>query len=152
MRGGRAFLRGRASRPFSLPPPPGRYVADLPNGAAIVVNGQTYKAIGHNNPNGGGSENAFGHDFKSDDGKYGWGRKLCCGDSDGDGFTNGHELGDPCCVWKKGAVPANTTGLSHPGIASSTPANVKPGCVATVCKAFLAEAATPALRGGAASA
>ena len=28
-----------------------------------------------------------------------WTRELCEKDSDGDGFTNGEELGDPCCIW-----------------------------------------------------
>ena len=104
------------------------------------------------NPRGGGSENAFGHLFKSEKGSSaGWTLKLCCPDSDGDGFTNGHELGDPCCVWKEGGVPANTTGISHPSIASSIPSNPKPACIASVCKAFYAaEAATPALRGASA--
>jgi hypothetical protein len=125
----------------------------LPNGGEIVVGGKKYKAIGHLDSNGGGIENFFGDAFKADGiTKTGWNTKLCCGDADFDGFTNGHELGDPCCVWKKGMVPANTTGISHPALSYSTPTNVKPGCIATVCKAYLAEAATPALRGGAASA
>ncbi len=28
-----------------------------------------------------------------------WTQDLCEMDSDGDGLTNGEELGDPCCVW-----------------------------------------------------
>ena len=28
-----------------------------------------------------------------------WTLELCEKDSDGDGFTNGEELGAPCCVW-----------------------------------------------------
>jgi len=31
---------------------------------------------------------------------------LCAKDSDGDGMTNGEELGDPNCVWTQGAVPS----------------------------------------------
>jgi len=42
-------------------------------------------------------------------------------DSDGDGVPNGAELGDPCCVWKKGDKPARTDDLSHPGEMDSTP-------------------------------
>ena len=72
---------------------------------------------------------------------------MCCPDSDGDGYTNGEELGDPCCVWKKGGVPANVTGLSHPALSFSTPTNGKNPCVAQVCKAF--NEGTPALRGAA---
>lgn len=36
-------------------------------------------------------------------------------DSDGDGLTNGEELGDPCCKWSVGKDPERTTMLSHPG-------------------------------------
>ena len=39
---------------------------------------------------------------------------LCRKDSDGDGRTNGQELGDPGCVWTEGAF-VEKTGLSHPG-------------------------------------
>jgi hypothetical protein len=35
-----------------------QYVSQLPNGAKIVVNGQSIAAIGHVNPRGGGSENS----------------------------------------------------------------------------------------------
>jgi len=42
-----------------------------------------------------------------------WNKTLCMLDSDGDGRTNGEELGDPECVWIQGA--ASTNGLSHPG-------------------------------------
>ena len=45
-----------------------------------------------------------------------WDRCLCETDSDGDGKTNGEELGDPACNWKPGPVPQRNTGLSHPGI------------------------------------
>eukprot|EP00741_Cyanophora_paradoxa_P009571 tig00001532_g9270.t1 len=38
-------------------------------------------------------------------------------DSDGDGFSNGWELGDPCCTWSVGANPLRTTDISHPGFA-----------------------------------
>ncbi|KAL4236657.1 hypothetical protein ACF0H5_005042 [Mactra antiquata] len=37
-------------------------------------------------------------------------------DSDGDGKTNGMELGDPNCEWTMGSTPMYTSGLSHPGI------------------------------------
>ena len=42
-------------------------------------------------------------------------------DSDGDGLSNGEELGDPHCVWRfgNGVRPtiSNATRLSHPGVA-----------------------------------
>ena len=44
-----------------------------------------------------------------------WDECLCKTDSDGDGRTNGEELGDPDCVWKTGDVPFTKQGLSHPG-------------------------------------
>mmetsp|Transcript_18058 Transcript_18058/g.36528 ORF Transcript_18058/g.36528 Transcript_18058/m.36528 type:complete len:735 (+) Transcript_18058:124-2328(+) len=39
----------------------------------------------------------FGQDWK--DAGFRWTTELCQADSDGDGLTNGEELGDPCCVW-----------------------------------------------------
>ena len=45
-----------------------------------------------------------------------WSSSLCLKDSDGDGRTNGEELGDSQCVWKEGGVPAETAGITHPGI------------------------------------
>ena len=46
---------------------------------------------------------------------------ACKEDSDGDGFTNGDEVGDPCCIWNWGDVPSRTTNISHPGTASIVP-------------------------------
>lgn len=34
-------------------------------------------------------------------------------DSDGDGLTNGEELGDPKCVWESGKAAGKVMG--HPG-------------------------------------
>ena len=36
-------------------------------------------------------------------------------DSDGDGKTNGEELGDPECVWQVGQTFSGFQNLSHPG-------------------------------------
>ena len=44
--------------------------------------------------------NSFGLDWKAN--VYEWTTDLCTADSDGDGFTNGEELGDPCCTWVAG--------------------------------------------------
>jgi len=41
--------------------------------------------------------NAFGEAFKAAGSK--WTAEFCAADSDGDGVTNGEELGDPCCTW-----------------------------------------------------
>jgi len=61
------------------------------------------------------------------------GRTAALLDSDGDGQTNGFELGDPCCVWTANATPAFTTDISHPGIPSSTTQRAAPACMATAC-------------------
>ncbi|EQC41591.1 hypothetical protein SDRG_01551 [Saprolegnia diclina VS20] len=85
------------------------YVSRLPNGNNVASSAM----IGH--VGSGASLNAFGRDF---DGK--WTVSLCQKDSDGDGQTNGQELGDPCCVWSEGgAPPLQTRGLSNPGDRSS---------------------------------
>lgn len=50
-----------------------------------------------------------------------WTKEFCQTDSDGDGQTNGFELGDPCCLWTQGDDSAlRLTQLSHPGDASQT--------------------------------
>jgi hypothetical protein len=56
---------------------------------------------------------------------------VCEADSDGDGVTNGEELGDPCCLW----TPDNPNpkgfrvdNLSHPGDASEAGAKSAPKC------------------------
>ena len=59
---------------------------------------------------GGTPRNPFGEDFGSNSD---W-AKLCAKDSDGDGATNGVELGDPDCTWQVG--DADPEGyLSEPG-------------------------------------
>lgn len=45
---------------------------------------------------------------------------ICDYDSDGDGWTNGEELGDPDCVWTIGATPAKSTSF-NPGDKASHP-------------------------------
>src|SRR5512133_2225584 len=37
---------------------------------------------------------------------------LCSGDADGDGQTNGQELGDPCCSWQVGQGFPRSTAIS----------------------------------------
>ena len=54
--------------------------------------------------------NPFGDDWRSNG--FVWTKKLCQMDSDGDGFTNGEELGDPCCVWTIGSGPPGLNALS----------------------------------------
>jgi hypothetical protein len=58
-----------------------------------------------------------------------WTAALCQKDSDGDGQTNGQELGDPCCTWVEGAAEPRTTALSNPSDAASQSADpATPAC------------------------
>ncbi|KAG6618697.1 Calcium-activated potassium channel subunit alpha-1 [Phytophthora cinnamomi] len=92
------------------------YVARLPNGDNV----SGVAALGHVDPAGGGDNNDFGLDFASAGEE--WTTAFCQQDSDGDGQTNGQELGDPCCEWVQdsNAVVRWSDGVSHPGDASST--------------------------------
>lgn len=51
-----------------------------------------------------------------------WNADICGADPDGDGQTNGQELGDPNCEWDGGPA-ARSTDISKPGDASSTSAD-----------------------------
>ncbi|GMF22212.1 unnamed protein product [Phytophthora fragariaefolia] len=91
----------------------GYYVQRLPNGGNV----KSYSAIGHTDGRGHHDTlNEFGNAF--DEAGSEWTVSLCEADTDGDGQTNGEELGDPCCVWADGD-PSRTTGVSHPSIATS---------------------------------
>jgi len=69
--------------------------------------------------------NPFGEDWKASG--FQWTRELCELDSDGDGYTNGEELGDPCCLWVPGrgtdGALDSVEGFapSHPGMADDVP-------------------------------
>lgn len=91
------------------------FVSKIPNGANV----DGVEALGHVDPSGGGSRNDFGTAF--DSAGFTWTKELCEADSDGDGQTNGQELGDPCCAWVEGTNEKVewSTGLSHPGLATS---------------------------------
>lgn len=81
----------------------------------------------HVSSGGGGPRNAFGlqieADFLSQAGFSGvvlWGPELAALDADGDGATNGEELGDPDGTWQQG--DANPEGeIFFPWDAESTP-------------------------------
>ena len=106
-----------------------QYVDRVPNGEAFKP---VWKAVGHVAPlpqaisvPGGMAvanvrypRNTFGVDFSA--AGFTWGEALCRKDSDGDGLTNGEELGDPECIWWHGSPRppsrTNVTLLSHPGI------------------------------------
>ena len=74
-------------------------VAQVPNG------GQFSCSLCHLNPRGGGARTIFGEDSRhSLTGRNVNWPPLCALDSDGDGFTNGQELGDADCNWQRGAA------------------------------------------------
>uniref|UniRef100_K3X0X1 Temptin Cys/Cys disulfide domain-containing protein n=1 Tax=Globisporangium ultimum (strain ATCC 200006 / CBS 805.95 / DAOM BR144) TaxID=431595 RepID=K3X0X1_GLOUD len=90
------------------------YRSRIPNG----FNVPNVLAVGHSDSQGNSdSLNAFGKAFDKAGKK--WTVALCQADSDGDGQTNGQELGDPCCVWATGGTPLRVSGLSDPGIKAS---------------------------------
>lgn len=85
------------------------WLGDVPNSAEQSCN--TCHTRG-----GGTPRNPFGEDYES---TSAW-AKLCLKDSDGDGATNGVELGDPDCAWRPG--DADPEGyLSKPGDADDFP-------------------------------
>lgn len=100
------------------------YVALNPNGANVPG----VAAIGHTNVNGGGPTNSYGSDFGLAGLK--WTKDLCAKDSDGDGQSNGVELGDPCCTWVEGYAPLFGNDISNPGDAKSMTARPWYNCSA----------------------
>ena len=66
--------------------------------------------------------------------------------SDGDGQTNGHELGDPCCVFIRGAVPERQLDISHPGDGNSRTA-APPCASATALPAVRNSTGKPSIPG-----
>ncbi|GAB9471456.1 unnamed protein product [Globisporangium polare] len=97
-----------------------KYTSLMPNGADVP----DAPAVGHPDAEGMNGVNDFGKAFK----KAGnaWTVALCQADTDGDGFTNGQELGDPCCTWTKtNTASLITDGISHPSDATKKPSNAK---------------------------
>ena len=98
------------------------YIKMNPNGANV----HNVNAIGHKDVDGGGPLNVYGKAFG--EASHKWTSTLCLEDSDGDGQSNGLELGDPCCAWVEasGSPPSFTADISDPGIASSMTARRMP--------------------------
>ncbi|GMF16334.1 unnamed protein product [Phytophthora lilii] len=95
------------------------FVKLIPN-AALVPDAP---AIGHKDNTGASSaNNDFGRAF-DDAGKV-WTLELCKADTDGDGQTNGQELGDPCCEWSVGSKPRWSSGYLTPAIPRKPPTRV----------------------------
>mmetsp|Transcript_39252 Transcript_39252/g.90679 ORF Transcript_39252/g.90679 Transcript_39252/m.90679 type:complete len:537 (-) Transcript_39252:321-1931(-) len=90
----------------------GSYRDTIPNGYAVTRSGSIWDGVGHFIDTGGGDRNPFGLAWAAE---RSWTTALCEEDSDGDGQTNGFELGDPDCVWTTGATPSRVVAISHPG-------------------------------------
>ncbi|XP_065180664.1 temptin-like [Sycon ciliatum] len=131
-----------------------RFLPDIPNVGAVQglsnslvpspsgVAGVVCQSIGHRASCDGApsrSGNLFGRAFVI--GEESW-AAVCNMDSDGDGLTNGMELGDPGCTFVAGQTPERTTNLSNPAFACSTTAN--PFClpVTTAATAATEQATT----------
>ncbi|OWF47546.1 Temptin [Mizuhopecten yessoensis] len=91
------------------------FQALIPNGDRVSdpCDSSSWQGVGHWAKGGGGARNPFGEAFQQSDRV--WTRALCMADSDGDGQSNGVELGDPGCVWTRGATPTDRP-TGHPGI------------------------------------
>uniref|UniRef100_A0A2C9K6P8 DOMON domain-containing protein n=1 Tax=Biomphalaria glabrata TaxID=6526 RepID=A0A2C9K6P8_BIOGL len=93
------------------------YQDQIPNGKNVMhpcIPNYTWPGVGHQNKNGGGARNPFGEAFAREG--HQWTKALCATDTDGDGRTNGEELGDPSCVWAPGKTPSRTVNITHPGV------------------------------------
>ncbi|XP_055862377.1 tyramine beta-hydroxylase-like [Biomphalaria glabrata] len=93
------------------------FKSKIPNGDAVphpCKANTLWEGVGHFIEGGTGPRNPFGVDFAAEN--FAWTITLCRKDSDGDGRTNGQELGDPNCTWTENTIPTQTSGISHPGI------------------------------------
>ncbi|KAH9503094.1 hypothetical protein Btru_069949 [Bulinus truncatus] len=91
------------------------YKARIPNGGAVphpCKSSTLWEGVGHFLDIGTGPRNPFGLDFAAEG--LTWTTNLCRKDSDGDGRTNGQELGDPNCTWTLNSTPTQATGICDP--------------------------------------
>lgn len=92
-----------------------------------IPNGEKFSCANcHVDPQGGGLRNDFGKLVETRVSPGGheefWNSTLAFQDSDGDGFTNGQELGDPNGTWRPGQPnPGNSSSVSNPGDPNSIP-------------------------------
>jgi hypothetical protein len=88
-------------------------VSQLPNGSKFSCGNC------HTSSFGGGPRNKFGQEVEKLVGSGSqsfWGQAIALLDSDGDGKTNGQELGDPNGAWRPGSAnPGVLSGVSNPG-------------------------------------
>ncbi len=101
------------------------YVNDIPNGSDFRC--ETCHA-----PDGNYADfNAFGNAFRTQmrltdpPSTVGAWAALFDADADGDGQSNGEELGDPCGIFANGGTPARSVDISHPGNMQSRATNPK---------------------------
>ncbi|KAJ8300261.1 hypothetical protein KUTeg_021780, partial [Tegillarca granosa] len=88
----------------------------IPNGERVphpCKPNYVWHGVGHEKPEGAGKRNPFGVQF-AEAGRI-W-KNVCNLDSDGDGLTNGQELGDPNCIWAEGDIPQRDKNITHPGV------------------------------------
>lgn len=106
----------------------------IPNGYNVKdSNGLAWPGVGHFRAAGSGTRNRFGEDFAA--AGFAWTETLCRQDSDGDGASNGVELGDPNCIWTPGATPSGPV-LSHPGFPGDAQGTID------TCKTFVEPASS----------
>lgn len=110
--GGALVVLGLLREAAALP----SYLANIPNSNFVKdCSGAQFNAIGHNSRFGGGARNPFGMDYERSQTRT-W-AEICPLDSDGDGMTNGEELGDPLCEWRSSADDGMLMMVvGHPGI------------------------------------
>lgn len=88
----------------------------------LIPNGASNRCANcHFNPGGGGARNTFGEDVNGlvDRGSQDpfWTPEFAAADSDGDGFTNGAELGD----FDGDGTPERTVNITNPGLTEDAP-------------------------------
>ncbi len=108
-----------------------RDAAARPEYADTIPNYNTATCDTCHPPGSQAAQNLFGQDIEALVGspEADWWPAVRGTDSDGDGQTNGQELGDPCEVWTKGKTPDRNTGISNPGVAASvSPTPDDPDC------------------------
>lgn len=92
------------------------FPGQLPNGTKNSCN------TCHGTSAAAGNYNAFGQALSAFSGQgvaQRW-TQVYDKDSDGDGVTNGAELGDPCGVWVQGSPPVRATDITNPGVKDAT--------------------------------
>lgn len=105
----------------------------VPTNVNRIPNGIQFDCLNCHRDLNGGPRNAFmGMDFEINEQRWAMIFDL---DSDGDGQTNGEELGDPCGVWPKRRTPTRTTDISNPSVRGSRSSGLTP----IDCEALRAE-------------